>query len=122
VPPAARQLVRDLGILLLVAETGVRAGQRPIAQMSHMLAPTLLVALAATLIPIVLAALLARRILRLRPVEAWGSIGGGMTSSAALVTVKRAADSNEPAISYATAYAVASVLAAVAGRIVVWLI
>ncbi len=39
----------------------------------------------------------------------------------ALVAIKRAADSNEPALSYAASYAVASVLATMAGQIVVLL-
>ena len=42
-----------------------------------------------------------------------------MTSSSALVAVKRAADSREPALSYAASYAVASVLAAIAGQVIV---
>jgi uncharacterized transporter YbjL len=42
-----------------------------------------------------------------------------MTSSAALAAVKRAADSTEPAISYAAAFAVASVLVTVAGQVVI---
>ena len=65
------------------------------------------------------AILVARWWLKMRPVDAWGSMGGGMTSSAALVAVKRAADSNEPALSYAASYALASVLATIAGQVVI---
>jgi putative transport protein len=119
VPRAARQLVRDLGILLFVAETGVRAGESSFGVMEGRLLATLGAGLLVTVISVVVALLVARWFLRMRPVDAWGSIGGGMTSSAALVAVKRAADSNEPAVSYAASYAVASVLATVAGQIVV---
>lgn len=42
-----------------------------------------------------------------------------MTSSAALVALRRAADSKEPAPSYAVSYTVASVLVTVAGSVVV---
>ena len=61
-----------------------------------------------TLIAVVMTVLTARVFFkRLAPVHVWGSIGGGMTSSAALTTIRRAADdSNEPALSYAAAYAV----------------
>ena len=45
-----------------------------------------------------------------------------MTSSSALVAIRSAADSNEPEISYGAAYAVASVLATLAGQIVVLLV
>ncbi len=119
VPQAARQLVRDLGILLFIAETGVKAGGSSLEGLRGMLWPTLGVAGAATLISVVGAVWIARKILRMRAVDAWGSVGGGMTSSAALVAVRRAAESNEPALSYAAAYAVASVLVTVAGRLVI---
>ena len=55
----------------------------------------------------------------LRPVDAWGSIAGGLTSSAALQTVRRAADSNEAATAYAAAYAVGSVLATITAPLLV---
>ena len=60
-----------------------------------------------------------RFVLKLRPADAWGSVCGGMTSSAALAAVKRASDSNEPAVSYAAAFALASVLVTVSGQVVV---
>jgi putative transport protein len=69
-------------------------------------------------IPVLAALLVGKYLLKMRPVDAWGSVGGGMTSSAALVAVKDAADSSEPAISYAASYAVASVLATFAGQAV----
>jgi len=119
VPQAARQLVRDLGILLFIAETGVKAGGSSLDELHGLLGPTLGVAAAATVISVVGAIWIARRVLKMRAVDAWGSVGGGMTSSAALVAVRRAAESNEPALSYAAAYAVASVLVTLAGRIVI---
>jgi putative transport protein len=122
VPRAARQLVRDLGILLFVAETGVRAGESSFGVMAGQLVPTLAAGLGVTVLSVVIALAVARWFLRLRPVDAWGSIGGGMTSSAALVAIKRAADSNEPALSYAASYAVASVLATIAGQVIVYVL
>ncbi len=119
VPPAARQLVRDLGILLFVAETGMLAGHQDLSRFHGVVAPTLAAAAITTLLSVLVAALVARRIMRLRPVDTWGSIGGGMTSSASLVALRRAAESNEPALSYAAAYAVASVLVTIAGQLVI---
>jgi putative transport protein len=122
VPAPARQLVRDLGILLFVAETGVFAGESPLGDLRGLLLPTLAAGAVVTLVPVVFALVVGRRLLRLRPVDAWGSVCGGMTSSAALYALRSAADSNEPAISYAAAYAVASVLATLAGQAVVLLL
>jgi putative transport protein len=123
VPPEARQLVRDLGILLFVAETGVRAGSSPLGELGGgSIAAILAAGLIVTIVPVVTAVLVARRLLRLRPVDAWGSVCGGMTSSAALSAVRSAADSNEPAVSYSAAFAVASVVMTMAGRLVVRLL
>ncbi len=122
VPRSARQLVRDLGILLLVAEAGVQAGHGTQAGfMGGTLLPVLGACLIVTALTVLSAILVARWALRLRPVDAWGSLGGGMTSSAALTAVRRAADSNEASISYAAAYAVGSVLATIAGQIIIHL-
>lgn len=122
VPEPARQLVRDLGILLFVGETGLQAGRALAAGIDlpwwHILFAGALV----TVLPTLAALLVGRRVLRLTPIDAWGSVSGGMTSSAALHAVKQAADSNAPAISYAAAYAVGSVLATVAGQVVVRLL
>ena len=72
-----------------------------------------------THVPVVAGIHLARRRLKMKPADSWGAVGGAMTSSAALVAIRRAADSNEPALSYTAAYAVASVLVTLAGRLVV---
>ncbi len=119
VPRPARQLVRDLGILLFVAEAGVKAGGSSAGVMQGQLLTTIAGCVAVTVLSVVTAILVARWWLKMRPVDAWGSMGGGMTSSAALVAVKRAADSNEPALSYAASYALASVLATIAGQVVI---
>lgn len=121
VPRAARQLVRDLGILLFVGQTGVMAGASLSRASGRLFAPVLMGSLIITIVPLLVTYFVARRIMHLRRVDAWGSICGGMTSSAALQAVNRAADSHEPAISYAAAYAVASVLVALAGQVVVLL-
>lgn len=120
VPLAARQLVRDLGILMFVAETGVRAGQSSFEPMRGVLGPAMLAGFITMAIPVILTVLCARFAFRKMPAaHVWGSIGGGMTSSASLVAIRRAADSDEPAIPYAAAYAVASVLVTMAGQLIV---
>ena len=80
----------------------------------------LVTATAVTVIPVLLSLFLACRFLRLSPLEAWGSVSGGMTSSSALTTLQRLTDGNEPALAYAAAYAPASVVATVAGQVIVY--
>jgi putative transport protein len=122
VPRAARQLVRDLGILLFVAEMGVWAGDQPLSSIEGSVTPAIVAAVFVVVVPMLAAVFVGRRLLRLRPVDTWGSVCGGMTSSAALVALKHAADSNEPAVSYAASFAIASVLVTIAGRVVVFLV
>lgn len=122
VPPSARQLVRDLGILLFVAETGVAAGSSPLASLGGREPELLLAAAFVTLLPVAATISIARFWLRMRPVEAWGSVAGGMTSTSALSALRQAADSSEPAVSFTSAYALGSVLATLAGRILISLI
>lgn len=121
VPLAARQLVRDLGILLFIAETGVQAGGGTFASISGNVLPILLAGAFTTVVPVSLTVLLARYALRLRPVDAWGSTCGGMSSTAALVALRSASEGNEHAIAYTAAFAVGSILVTLAGPIVILL-
>ena len=119
VPVAARQLVRDLGILLFIAETGVAAGGQSFDSVQDR-APELLAS--ATLVLLVAVGgtvLLGRRLLRLGPVETWGSTAGGMTSSSALAALRRVTESSELAVAYAASYAIGAVFATLSGRWVV---
>lgn len=119
VPRAARELVRDLGVLLFVGETGIVAGMALQAGLDVSVWRVLTAGLLVTVLPVLAALALGVRFFKLRAVDVWGSISGGMTSSAALNSIKRAADSNEPAVSYAAAYAVATIFVTVAGQVVI---
>ncbi len=119
VPRAARQLVRDLGILLFVAETGVRAGGSSLEGLEGRLVPMLATGVLVSIVPVVLALWVACRLLRMPSLDAWGSVCGGMTSSSGLTALRRATDSHAGAVAYAASYAVASVLVTIVGRLVV---
>ena len=120
VPRSARQLVSDLGILLFVAETGLRATENHLVDVKGVIPHTIFAGLLTTSIPVILGILFARRLLKMNLADSWGAVGGAMTSSSALVAVRRAADSNEPALSYTAAYAISSILVTLAGRLVVY--
>ena len=122
VPREARQLVRDLGILLFVGETGLAAGVGVAEALRTAPWQTFAAGAAVNAVAVIGALAVARFALALRPIDAWGSVCGGLTSAAALQAVRRAAGSNQAAISYAAAYAVASVLATLAGPLVVFLL
>lgn len=119
VPRPARQFVRDLGILLFIGETGLAAGAELSQGMTLAPALPLLGACAIMTVTVLASLTFALKALKLGPLDAWGSVCGGMTSSAALHTLRRTADANEVTISYAAAYAVASVIATIAGQVIV---
>ncbi|MHC4939510.1 MAG: aspartate-alanine antiporter-like transporter [Planctomycetota bacterium] len=121
VPFSARQLVRDLGVLLFVTETGLFAGSSTSGGMGTPVLTVLLAGALITVIPMLGALAVAHFVLRMRPVDAWGSVCGGLTSAGAAVALRRATDSNDHAISYAAAYAVASVLLTIAGPLIILL-
>jgi putative transport protein len=122
VPREARQLVRDLGILLFVGETGMGAGAGLAASQGALPLASLVAGAAVNVTAVLGALFLGRVVLRLEPLDTWGSLCGGLTSSAALRAVRRLSDSNEAAVPYAAAYAVASVLATLAGPVMVYMI
>lgn len=122
VPREARQLVRDLGILLFVGETGLHAGAGMGGSLGAGAGVVFGAGATVSLVAVAGGLVAARRVLRLREIDAWGSVAGGLTSSAALQTLRRLSDSNEAAMSYAAAYAIGSVLATLAGPLVVLLL
>lgn len=122
VPRAARQLVRDLGILLFVAEAGVHAGGSSLAGLDAILWPMLGVGLILSILPVLGALWVGCRILRMRSIDVWGSVSGGMTSASGLSALVRVTESNDPAVSYAASYAVASVVVTIAGRAILLLL
>ncbi|MCP3963845.1 MAG: hypothetical protein GY719_38910, partial [bacterium] len=91
VPIAARQLVRDLGILIFIAETGVAAGGGSLAGIHGLVWEAVACGLLVTVVPVLGAVLVGRYLLSMRPVDTWGSVCGGMTSSSALAAIRGAA-------------------------------
>lgn len=122
VPGSARRFVRDLGILMFIGQTGLEAGTNLLTGLPGIGWTVMIGGAAVTSIAVLLPLLFALKPARMKPVHAWGSVCGGMTSSAALNAVRQASGSAEVTVSYAAAYAVASVLAAIAGPLLVALL
>ena len=118
VPRQARQLVRDLGVMLFIGEIGLTASENLSQSSIQAVVPTLFLATVTMTASVLLALLVAIRVFKLDAVDAWGSVSGGLTSSAALHTVRRMTDSNAATVAYVTAYATSSILATIAGRVI----
>ena len=105
----ANQLLRQLGLLLFLAEVGTSAGKTLVATFQE--SGFLLFGLGAviTVVPMLLAALVGRFVFRISMLDLLGTITGGMTSTPGLAAADSMTDSNIPGVAYATVYPIAMV-------------
>lgn len=121
IPRAARQLVRDLGLVLFIGEAGVRGGPHLAAGLTGPVWKTLATGSLVLALSFVATLLVARKVFKLSPLDAWGSLCGAMTSSTALEAVNRAAGHSKATVGYAASYAAATLLVTIGGQVVVML-
>jgi aspartate-alanine antiporter len=118
-PPAAQQTLSDLGLGGFIAAIGLGNGHAAwVAIQSHGL---LLVGmgLVVTLVPLIVATLFARHVLRMNPVIICGALAGAMTVDAAVTGACDVAESQTPVLGVAVPYAVGNVVLTVLGPIIV---
>ncbi len=121
VPGAVRWVFTELGLLLFMAGVGLRGGAGLVETLLSS-GPTLLVTgIAVTLVPLMLAYVVGRKLLRMNPLMLLGAITGAMTSGGALSVINDQAKSTIAGIGYTGAYAFANVLLTVAGAVIVYL-
>jgi len=121
-PQRANLLLREVGIVLFLAAVGVRAGDRFVETLVHgdgfyWMAN----AAAITLLPILIAALLARYLLRLRYHFTCGLLAGSMTDPPALAFASSLAKTSDPVVAYATVYPLTQLLRALSAQLIVLL-
>lgn len=118
-PPAAQQTLSDLGLGGFIAAIGLGNGAAAwTAIQAHGL---LLVGmgLVITLVPLIVATLFARYVLRMNPVITCGALAGAMTVDAAVTGACEMAESQTPVLGVAVPYAVGNVVLTVLGPIIV---
>jgi aspartate-alanine antiporter len=118
-PPAAQQTLSDLGLGGFIAAIGLANGHAAwIAIQAH---GWLLVGmgLVVTLVPLTVATLFARHVLRMNPVVICGALAGAMTVDAAVTGCCEIAESQTPVLGVAVPYAVGNVILTVLGPIIV---
>lgn len=106
---ASNHLLRQLGLLLFLAEVGTSAGKNLVATFQDSGLTMFAVGVAVTLIPMFVALLVGRYLLKINPLDMMGAITGGMTSTPGLVAADSMVDSNMPGVAYATVYPIAMV-------------
>jgi aspartate-alanine antiporter len=118
-PPAAQQTLSDLGLGGFIAAIGLANGHAAwVAIQAHGM---LLVGmgLVVTLVPLIVATLFARHVLRMNPVIICGALAGAMTVDAAVTGACEVAESQTPVLGVAVPYAVGNVVLTVLGPIIV---
>lgn len=106
---ASNQLLRQLGLLLFLAEVGTSAGKNLVETFQESGLVMFGVGAVITLVPMFTALLIGRYLLKINPLDMLGAITGGMTSTPGLVAADSMADSNIPSVAYATVYPIAMV-------------
>ncbi len=107
---AANQLLRQLGLMLFLAAVGTKAGGTLVETYQAYGAQLFFIGAGLTIIPMVLAVLMAYFMTSKNVLTLMGTLAGAMTSTPGLAAVDSMSDSNAAAIAYATVYPVAMVL------------
>ncbi|MFI3259538.1 MAG: aspartate:alanine exchanger family transporter [Rikenellaceae bacterium] len=106
----ANQLLRQLGLLLFLAEVGTSAGRNLVATFQESGLLLFGVGAAITLIPMIIAVAVGYGVLKISLLDLLGTLTGGMTSTPGLAAADSMVDSNIPSVAYATVYPIAMVI------------
>lgn len=106
----ANQLLRQLGLLLFLAEVGTSAGRNLVATFQESGLLLFGIGAAITLIPMIVAVSVGYWVLKINLLDLLGTITGGMTSTPGLAAADTMVNSNIPSVAYATVYPVAMVI------------
>ncbi|HRX85712.1 MAG TPA: YidE/YbjL duplication, partial [Phycisphaerae bacterium] len=121
-PRASRLLLTEIGLVLLLADAGIRAGAA-LGGVITQYGPTLCIAsVLVVIVPMVVGALLAQFVWKLPLLQILGGICGGMTSTPGIGAVTSQTESDVPVVSYAAAYPVALIMMTIFVRLLLSLL
>ena len=121
VPPAARYIIMELGLMFFMVNVGITAGGGVVEALISVGPVLLLCGILVLILPVVVGYLFGTFFLKLNPALLLGSLTGAMTSTPALSALQDAAKSSMPALGYAGTYAFANVLLTLAGTLIMLL-
>jgi putative transport protein len=118
-PQAAQWILAEFGLSAFVAVIGLSAGPKAVAALQEHGFSLLIAGVFITTIPIIVALYFGRFVLKLHPVILLGALCGGQTVAASLSAANEEADSMTPVLGFTVTYAIANVLLAIWGPIIV---
>ncbi len=120
-PRAARNLMMDLGIVLFMSSIGLNAGSKVFEALTSVGPILVLSGISITVVPVLVAFIIGKYIMKMNDALLLGAITGAMTSTPSLNLVTDAAKSQVPALGYAGSYTFANVILTFAGAILMLL-
>lgn len=115
---SSNQLLRQMGLLLFLANVGTSAGENLVstflAQGWTLFAAGILI----TLLPMIIATFVGIKVFKINILELMGTLTGGMTSTPGLAAADSMSKSSATSIAYATVYPVAMVLLIICTQII----
>ncbi|KRP37667.1 MAG: YidE/YbjL duplication [Opitutaceae bacterium BACL24 MAG-120322-bin51] len=122
IPRPTRLLLQDLGLVFFLANAGIEGGVSLEATVQQYGITLFGLGMLVSVVPLILAWPLARKLFKLDPLQALGGICGGMTSTPALGAITARTDSQVPVISYVSAYPVALIVMILIAKILISLL
>lgn len=119
IPSASRWVLQNLGLNLFIACVGLGAGSQALAALKTTGLSVFCAGVILTLVPVLVGLLFAKIFLKMNPVFMLGALTGSRNITAALLTLEDEADSPLPTLGYAAPYAVANVVLAIWGPLLV---
>jgi putative transport protein len=118
-PPAARQVTRELGLMLFLAGAGTNAGGQLVAVLQQQGGRMLLGGAVVTLIAIGTGLVLTLLVYRMRLLAGLGALCASMTNPPALSATAAQAETDMPTLAYASVYPVALIWKIVLAQVLV---
>ncbi len=116
-PASTLKVMRELGLMMFLVGAGTEAGAGFIEVLQQQGVKLFLLGLIVTLVPMILACLIAKLIIKLDTLNTLGSVCGGMTSTPALGALISTCGSEDVAASYAATYPIALICVVLAAQI-----
>lgn len=115
---SANQLLRQLGLLLFLANVGTAAGGTLVETFMQSGWSLFIAGVMITSVPMIIATIVARACYKINMLELLGTLTGGMTSTPGLAAADSMCSSSATSVAYATVYPVAMVLLIILTQIV----
>lgn len=106
----ANQILRQFGLLFFLAAVGTSAGSSLVSTFQNYGIELFVYGIALTLIPMLIATIVARYFFKMNLLILLGTLAGSMTSTPGLAAIDNMVDTDAPAVAYATVYPIAMVL------------